>query len=107
MRLPVFRLMMVAGSIQYVMGVQPNDILYTALPLYHGSGSMLGFPQALMYGTPVALRKKFSASNFWKDCIKYDCTVYTKHKEMTFSKMNIQIITWLAFLDCPIHRGNL
>lgn len=22
-----------------------------------------------------ALRKKFSASNFWSDCIKYDCTV--------------------------------
>ena len=25
------------------------------------------------------LRKKFSASNFWKDCVKYQCTVSSKH----------------------------
>lgn len=25
-------------------------------------------------GTTAAIRRKFSASNFWKDCVKYNCT---------------------------------
>ena len=30
---------------------------------------------SLLGGCTTVLRKKFSASNFWKDCIRYKCTV--------------------------------
>ena len=30
---------------------------------------------SLLGGCTTVLRKKFSASNFWKDCVKYKCTV--------------------------------
>jgi len=99
---------MATAGVQYLMGVQPNDIIYSALPLYHGSGSMLGIPQAFMYGTPVAMRKKFSASNFWKDCIKYNCTVYkTNYRQLSdFSSINIDN-GMTDILDCPVYRRNL
>ena len=58
-----------------MFGVRTNDIQYTPLPLYHTAGGMLGVGQALIYGTTVVIRKKFSASAFWKDCIKYRVTV--------------------------------
>jgi solute carrier family 27 (fatty acid transporter), member 1/4 len=38
------------------------------------AGGMLGVGCVLLFGLTMALRKKFSASNFWTDCIKYKCT---------------------------------
>lgn len=52
-----------------------GDIIYNCLPLYHLAGGGIGAGVALIYGLPVALRSKFSATNYWKDCIKYKCTV--------------------------------
>ncbi|CAL8071952.1 unnamed protein product [Orchesella dallaii] len=59
----------------YVMGVKHSDIQYTPLPLYHTTAGMLGLGSVLFNGTSIVLRKKFSASQFWKDCIKYNVTV--------------------------------
>lgn len=56
-----------------------DDVVYVPLPLYHSNGGTLGVGQALVGGLTVTLRKKFSGSNFWKDCIRYNCTVsYSK-----------------------------
>jgi solute carrier family 27 fatty acid transporter 1/4 len=55
--------------------LRPDDIMYNPLPLYHATGGVLGTGPALVYGTPIVLRTKFSASAYWKDCIKYNCTV--------------------------------
>ncbi|XP_004647447.1 long-chain fatty acid transport protein 1 [Octodon degus] len=51
------------------------DVLYDCLPLYHSAGNIMGVGQCLIYGLTVVLRKKFSASRFWDDCINYNCTV--------------------------------
>uniref|UniRef100_A0A8C2V4N6 Long-chain-fatty-acid--CoA ligase n=1 Tax=Chinchilla lanigera TaxID=34839 RepID=A0A8C2V4N6_CHILA len=51
------------------------DVLYDCLPLYHSAGNIMGVGQCLIYGLTVVLRKKFSASRFWDDCVKYNCTV--------------------------------
>jgi solute carrier family 27 fatty acid transporter 1/4 len=58
----------------YMHGLTQSDIVYTSLPLYHGSGVMLGGGTCLCYGLSIVVRKKFSASNFWKDCIAYNVT---------------------------------
>lgn len=35
----------------------------------------MGVGQCLIQGLTVVVKKKFSASRFWEDCIKYNCTV--------------------------------
>lgn len=43
--------------------------------LFLSPGNIMGVGQCLMHGLTVVVKKKFSASRFWEDCIKYNCTV--------------------------------
>jgi len=52
----------------------PEDILYNCLPLYHNSGCNIAFASFMVHGSTIALRRKFSARNFWKDINKYQAT---------------------------------
>ena len=62
------------------LSVGRGDRMYTYLPLYHASGGQLGTAFALLNGTTTVIRRKFSASNFWKDCVKFDVTVRRSSK---------------------------
>ncbi|KAG3265945.1 solute carrier family 27 member 6 [Ictidomys tridecemlineatus] len=53
-----------------------DDIVYITLPLYHSSGSLLGICGCVELGATCVLKKKFSASQFWNDCKKYNVTVF-------------------------------
>uniref|UniRef100_A0A8C7Z9W4 Long-chain-fatty-acid--CoA ligase n=1 Tax=Oryzias sinensis TaxID=183150 RepID=A0A8C7Z9W4_9TELE len=59
----------------HAFGLQHNDIVYNFLPLYHSAGTIMGVGQCLLFGLTVVIRRKFSASRFWDDCVKYNCTV--------------------------------
>ncbi len=37
----------------------------------------MGAGQCLLFGLTVVVRRKFSASRFWDDCVKHNCTVST------------------------------
>lgn len=52
----------------------PGDILYNVLPLYHNSGANIAFASFLTHGSTFALRRKFSARNFWNDIRKYNAS---------------------------------
>ncbi len=54
----------------------PGDVQYCCLPLYHNSGINIAWPTTLMHGGTFALRRKFSASNFWNDVRKYNATLF-------------------------------
>ena len=56
-------------------GLSPDDVLYGTLPLYHSSGGQITLCGSLFFGCTTVIRRKFSASNFWKDCSKYNVTV--------------------------------
>ncbi|EDV27525.1 uncharacterized protein TRIADDRAFT_21641 [Trichoplax adhaerens] len=58
-----------------LLNIDSKDTVYCALPIYHSAGGMLGVGSCLIHGASLAIRKKFSASRFWDDCIKYNCTV--------------------------------
>ncbi|CAF0866595.1 unnamed protein product [Adineta ricciae] len=58
-------------------GIKPTDIMYNTLPLYHSLGGWVCITYSLVGGCTTVIRKKFSASNFWKDCVKYRCTGFT------------------------------
>ena len=57
-----------------VMELGPNDTYYCALPLYHSNALVVAFGSCLCGGATLALRRKFSASQFWEDCIKHEAT---------------------------------
>ncbi|XP_033927799.1 long-chain fatty acid transport protein 1 isoform X1 [Melopsittacus undulatus] len=59
----------------YAYKMHPDDVLYNCLPLYHSAGNIMGIGQCLIHGLTVVIRKKFSASRFWDDCVKYKCTI--------------------------------
>ncbi|MFW9875224.1 MAG: AMP-binding protein [Candidatus Thorarchaeota archaeon] len=63
----------------YALGLQlnENDIVYNPLPLYH-SHSNQTWRAVLHVGAAMALRKRFSASDYWKDIKKCNAnaTVY-------------------------------
>ncbi|XP_057674949.1 long-chain fatty acid transport protein 6 [Corythoichthys intestinalis] len=59
----------------HMCGATSDDVIYITLPLYHMSASLLGIGGCIQLGATCALKKKFSASQFWKDCVKYNVTV--------------------------------
>jgi acyl-CoA synthetase (AMP-forming)/AMP-acid ligase II len=53
-----------------------GDVIYVPLPLYHSNALMLGWGSALLTGSAIALRRRFSASNFWSDVRTYRATSF-------------------------------
>ncbi|XP_006870743.1 PREDICTED: long-chain fatty acid transport protein 6-like [Chrysochloris asiatica] len=60
----------------WAFGCTADDIIYIPLPLYHSSGSLLGIGGCIELGATCVLKKKFSASQFWNDCKKYNVTTF-------------------------------
>ena len=53
-----------------------NDVLYLTLPCYHNNAVTVCWSSALAGGAAIALRRKFSASAFWKDVARYNATCF-------------------------------
>jgi len=53
-------------SIIHGYNLRPDDINYCVLPLYHSSGC-LGIGAMIHGGVTMVLRRKFSATAFWKE----------------------------------------
>ncbi|XP_068277912.1 long-chain fatty acid transport protein 2-like [Nyctibius grandis] len=68
------KLMMVA-NLGRLCGLRPDDIIYTTLPLYHSAGLLVGVGGCFEVGATCVLRAKFSASQFWNDCRRYNVSV--------------------------------
>ncbi|KAH8401062.1 hypothetical protein KR009_002760 [Drosophila setifemur] len=65
---------MSAGTF-YMLKLTTDDVVYNPLPLYHTAGGIVGIGNAIINGSTVVLRRKFSAKNFWLDCSRHNCTV--------------------------------
>jgi acyl-CoA synthetase (AMP-forming)/AMP-acid ligase II len=59
-----------------MMDARPTDIIYAALPLYHSSAMFAGVGACLVSGAALAMRRKFSASQFWDDVRRYDASIF-------------------------------
>ncbi|XP_024271788.1 long-chain fatty acid transport protein 6 [Oncorhynchus tshawytscha] len=57
-------------------GARSDDNIYITLPLYHMTASLLGIGGCIQLGATCILKNKFSASQFWKDCVKHNVTVF-------------------------------
>ncbi|XP_052597425.1 long-chain fatty acid transport protein 6 [Peromyscus californicus insignis] len=73
----ISHLQVLKGSLGlWAFGCTADDIIYLTLPLYHSSGALLGIGGCIELGATCVLKKKFSASQFWNDCKKYNVTVF-------------------------------
>jgi len=59
-----------------MMEVQASDRMYNCLPMYHSVGGVQAPGAVLIAGGTVVLREKFSASQFWNDIVRWDCTLF-------------------------------
>jgi crotonobetaine/carnitine-CoA ligase len=56
--------------------LQPDDVLYTCLPLFHANALFLTVVRALAVGLPFALSRRFSASRIWDETRRYGVTTF-------------------------------
>ncbi|MHA1884917.1 MAG: AMP-binding protein [Promethearchaeota archaeon] len=55
---------------------QPDDVLFTSLPLFHSNALFITSFPAFLGELPVILGKRFSASRHWDICRKYGVTIF-------------------------------
>lgn len=77
--IPNLRFITIEAVLHYSFRMRSSDNLYISIPLYHSLGGVVGVGHLLIFGGTITIRKKFSASHFWKDCIQNKCTVSHYH----------------------------
>ncbi len=59
-----------------LLGNTPTDRMYNCLPLYHSVGGVVAVAATLAVGGSTVIAGKFSASNFWTDIRRWQCTQF-------------------------------
>jgi fatty-acyl-CoA synthase len=54
----------------------PEDRLYNCLPIYHSVGGIVAPCSMLSAGASVVIAEKFSVAGFWRDIVRWDCTLF-------------------------------
>jgi len=71
-----------------VLNLKPQDTMYVPLPFFHTNALALSWPTVFANGSAVAIRRKFSVSNFWSDVRKYNATAWCYIGELCRYLMN-------------------
>jgi fatty-acyl-CoA synthase len=71
-----YRLMVWTHWFAGMMDTGPADCMYNCLPMYHSIGGAVATGAVLVNGGSVAIRERFSASSFWDDIARFDCTLF-------------------------------
>jgi fatty-acyl-CoA synthase len=71
-----YRLMMWTHWFAGMMETTPGDRMYNCLPMYHSVGGAVATGAVLVKGGSVVIRERFSASRFWNDVVRFDCTLF-------------------------------
>ncbi len=58
------------------LDLNSDDVMYVSIPFYHANALLIAWASAAGSGAAMAIRRKFSVSEFWKDCIKYQATSF-------------------------------
>ena len=70
------RILMWGGWFAGLTEASADDRLYDCLPLHHSVGGVAAPCSMLCAGASVVIAEKFSASSFWDDIVRFDCTVF-------------------------------
>nr|WP_313314315.1 AMP-binding protein [Dietzia maris] len=67
--------MAMMGTINY-RGLVRDDVAYSAMPLFHGNALFAAFAPSAYVGCTFAMRRKFSASGFLPDVLRYNASYF-------------------------------
>jgi fatty-acyl-CoA synthase len=70
------RLARIGGIVAQMFQMTREDVCYIPMPLFHSNALMAGWAPALAAGATIALRERFSASQFLPDVRKYGVTYF-------------------------------
>jgi citronellyl-CoA synthetase len=70
------------------LNLQPGDVIYVPLPLYHNNALTVTWASASVNGSAVAIRRKFSARHFWEDTRKFNAKAFCYIGELCRYLMN-------------------
>lgn len=70
------RLDFVATSMNYLVELTAADVTYISMPLFHSNALFTAWGPSLVQGAAVALRRKFSASEFLSDVRRFGATYF-------------------------------
>lgn len=57
------------------VGIRPDDVIYSPLPLFHGMSRTMGTLPALALGAQIHLGRRFSATTYWDEIRAAQATV--------------------------------
>ncbi|MCB0507976.1 MAG: long-chain-acyl-CoA synthetase [Bacteroidetes bacterium] len=58
------------------LNLNSKDVIYVSIPFYHSNALLIAWSSSAASGAALAVRRKFSVSEFWKDAIKYKATAF-------------------------------
>lgn len=70
------RIQTMMHSFAIAMRSTAKDRMYVVLPLYHSAGGVCAIGSVLTVGGTMIIKRKFSVTQFWDDCVKYKATQF-------------------------------
>ncbi len=90
-RLPHVRVLTMMAGFSAAANAKEKDRMYCVLPLYHSAGGVCAVGTVLTVGGAVIIRRKFSAREFFTDCIKYKATLIQYIGELCRYLLNAEV----------------
>ena len=59
-----------------LLRIKRSDRMYNCLPLYHGTGLILGLATAFTVGASSVIKRRLSITSFWDDIRRNNCTSF-------------------------------
>jgi fatty-acyl-CoA synthase len=70
------RMARIGGAVTQMFRLNSEDVCYVSMPLFHSNALMTAWAPALVAGATLALRERFSASQFLTDIRKFGATYF-------------------------------
>lgn len=70
------RFMKAYGGFGHTLQLTAKDVIYVTMPFYHATAMVVCWSSALAGAAGIAVRRKFSASEFWNDIRRYDASAF-------------------------------
>jgi fatty-acyl-CoA synthase len=84
-----FRVLLMMHGFAGVTASTANDRMFDCLPMYHSNGGVVAPGTVLTVGGTCVIRERFSATEFWMDVVKSDCTMFIYIGELCRYLINI------------------
>jgi fatty-acyl-CoA synthase len=70
-----YRVMMWTHWFAGMLDMRSTDRIFSCLPMYHSVGGVVAPGAVLVNGGSAVIGEKFSASQFWDEVVRWDCTL--------------------------------